>query len=246
MRSENLLNPTPAYNPGDGGLIGDAGGGYTLPLPADVSDFVTKSGDQTISGPKRFGTDTDNTTFEADGTMKMNGAATVWDDINVSLVPAAGGGSLPSVIAFNGDARLDCYAFNGTTATTDEIHSSLEILHGYKEGSDIKFHLHWYPTTAAAGNVKWHLRYTWFNPGTLPGAAATATAVAATSGVAWKEQATSFTLTGTGKVMGSRLVFSLFRDPADAADTYTAAAAVTDMGVHYERDTFGSRTDTAK
>lgn len=169
------------------------------------------------------------------------GATTVWNDINATMVPVRGGGSEPSIIAFNGDARLDCYAFNGITAVVDEVHRSLEILHDYKEGSDIHFHIHWYPTTTGLGNVKWQLRYVWFNRGTVPGAASTLTTVQAVSGVAWQEETASWTISGAGMLMGSRFVFSIFRDPADAQDTYAANAAVTDAGVHYEIDTIGSR-----
>lgn len=242
----NRLDTSPIYDPGDGGYTNYVGGGYAAPLPVDTSDFVTKSTAQTITGTKKFGTDTDNSTFEADGTLKFNGSATVVDDINMTLVPPAGGGAAPAIIAFNGDARLDCYAFSGTGPTPDEIHSSLEVLHGYKEGSDITMHLHWFPINTTVANVKWQLRYTWFNPGSVPGAATTVTVVSATSGVAWQEQVSAFTISGAGKLMGSRFVYTLFRDAVDAQDTYAFNAAVTDMGIHYEKDTIGSRTTLTK
>ena len=246
-----LLTTDPTYEPGDGGYTNYVGGGYAAgsvdlsPYAID-SEVVHIAGAETITGQKKFGTDTDNSTFEADGTLKFNGAATVEDDINISLVPPQGGAAAPAIIAFNGDARLDCYAFSGTNPTPDEVHSSLEILHGYEEGSDISFHLHWYPTDTTLGNVKWQLRYTWFNKSTVPGAAVTVAVVSATSGVAWQEQTTSFSISGAGKTMGSRFVFSIFRDATDAQDTYAHRAAVTDMGVHYEKDTVGSRTTLTK
>lgn len=151
-----LLTTDPTYEPGDGGYTNYVGGGYAAgsvdlsPYAID-SEVVHIAGAETITGQKKFGTDTDNSTFEADGTLKFNGAATVEDDINISLVPPQGGAAAPAIIAFNGDARLDCYAFSGTNAIPDEIHSSLEILHSYEEGSDISFHLHWYPTNATLG-----------------------------------------------------------------------------------------------
>lgn len=46
---------------------------------------------------------------------------------------------------------------------------------------------------------------------------------------------------GAGKTIGSRFVFNLFRDPADAQDTYGADVAITDVGTHYEIDSIGSR-----
>ena len=41
-------------------------------------------------------------------------------------------------------------------------------------------------------------------------------------------------------------MFRIFRDPADAADTYAHDAAILDVGIHYEKDTMGSRGITTK
>ena len=205
-----------------------------------MNGFVPKVNPRT-TGTYEHGTAPNYFELESDGTAVLHGDATAWNDINISLVPPQGGAAAPAIIAFNGDANLDCYAFSGTNPTPDEIHSSLEILHDYLEGSDLNFHIHWYPTTAAVKNVKWNLRYTWFNRGTVPGAATTVSVVSATSGVAWQGQTTAFSISGAGKTMGSRFVFSIFRDATDAQDTYAHNAAVTDMGVHYEKDGFGSR-----
>ncbi len=195
---------------------------------------------QTISN-KKFGGDTDYSEFEANGTLHMVGNATVWNDINISVVPQTGGATVPSVIAFNGDSILKCIAFSGTNPTPDELPSSLEVLHDYKEGTDIHVHIHWLPTDTTVANIKWQLRYSWTNRGETAAAGVTVTSTETTSGTAWHEQTTSFVISGTGKTMGSRFVFSLFRDPSDAADTYAHNAAVTDIGLHYERDTTGSR-----
>ncbi len=192
----------------------------------------------------RFGVTPDYSEFEADGTLVAYGGATVWDDINVSLVVQTSGAAAPTNIAFKDDTgvgALKCPAFSGTNAIPDELPSSLEVLHGLKEGSDVHLHLHWYPTDTNVGNVKWQARYVWFNRGTVPGAPATASVTQAAGGVAWQEHTAVFTLDGTGKTMGSRLVFNIFRDATDAADTYAHLAAVTDVGVHYEKDTQGSR-----
>lgn len=221
-------------------------GSFTAPQPVDPSNFVHISGEETITGKKKFGDNSNHSYFDSDGTLRHVGNATIWDDINVSMVPPAGGGAAPAIIAFNGDTMLDCYAFAGIGAVPDEFHSSLEILHAYKEGSDIHFHIHWYPTDANTGNVKWQLRYTWFNRGTVPPAATTVSSTQATPGVAWQEMTANFVISGAGKTMGSRFVFVLFRDPADAADTYAHQAAVTDMGIHYEKDSEGSNTILTK
>ncbi len=209
-------------------------------IDSTMNGLVTKV-DPRTTGTFQHGTAPDYFELETDGTPVLHGAATVWDDINISILPPTNAAGVPDVVAFNGDATLLCYSFHGTTTSVHKVASSMEILHGYKEGSDIHFHVHWYPTTAGAGNVKWILVYTWFNKGTIPPASTTVTSVVAASGVAWQEQTTSWTISGAGMEHGSRLVFELQRNPADAQDTYTGGAAVTDMGVHYEKDTLGSR-----
>lgn len=201
---------------------------------------------QLISGPRQIGTDPDYTEFEADGTPVFKGAATNWNDINKSLLPLSTGLNVPNIIAINGAVHLKVRAFNGV-GTLNELGEGCEILHDYKEGSDIMPHLHWAATTSAAGNVKWQLAYMWINRnGTFTGEVVESVTVAA-SGVAWQEQRTNFpAISGTGKEIGSRFQFVLFRDPTDAADTYAADAAAFDFGIHYERDTIGSRQITAK
>lgn len=176
-----------------------------------------------------------------------SGRGTYWNDINTSLAPPVTGPSAPAILAINGDVRLKCYTFSGSNPTPDELSGSFEILHDYKEGTNIVPHIHWAPTTAGVGNVKWQLRYMWVNRlGTFSGGA-TIDVTEAAGGVAWVEHRSSLpAITGTGKEIGSRFVFNLFRDATDAADTYTDAAAVFDFGLHYEKDTLGSRGVTPK
>lgn len=169
-----------------------------------------------------------------------------WNDINISMLPPVNASSVPDIVPFNGDSTLLCYSFHGTTTSVHKLASSLEILHGYKEGSDIHFHFHWYPGDTGAGNIKFTLVYTWFNIGLVPPASTTVSAVVAAPGVAWEEHTTVFILSGAGKTIGSRLVFELQRNPADAADTYTGGVAVTDIGLHYLSDTDGSTGITTK
>lgn len=214
----------------------------------DHSQYLLLAGrtGQRAVTPLVFGSETDNTTFEVDGTPLFNGAATNWNDINKSLLPLSTGANVPTIIAVNGATHIKVRAFNGI-GTLNELGEGCEILHDYKEGTDIHPHLHWAATTSAVGNVKWQLAYMWVDRnGTFSGETVTSVTVA-TSGVAWQEQRTDFpVISGTGKHIGSRFQFVLFRDPSDVADTYGADAAAFDFGIHFERDTIGSRQITAK
>lgn len=230
-------------------LAGRSGGQIAKGGVASGEDLTLLSTSHPTKGEVYLGGNgiTDRTVIEADGTIRLDGAATTWNDINISLIPPATGPAEPAIIAVNGDASLKCYAFSGTNPTPDELSSSMEIIHDYKEGTDIIPHIHWAPTTTDIADVKWQLRYMWVNKdGTFSGAT-TIFATVTTSGTAWREQRTSFpSISGSGKQIGSRFLYRLFRDATDVADTYAFDAAVFDFGIHYECDTLGSRQTTTK
>lgn len=181
------------------------------------------------------------TSVESDGTIKFNGNATIWQDINVAGVELGAGAASPDLIAVNGTV-LQVRAFDGG-ATTEELFGVIELPHSYREGSDITAHVHWMPTTTGAGNVKWNIDYQWVNAGdTYANTVTTVSATAAASTTAWDGTNTDIaTITGTGKTISSHFMFRLYRNPADVADTYADDAALIVFGLHIEGDTIGSR-----
>lgn len=184
------------------------------------------------------------TRFEADGTPVFEDSATNWNDLNLSINSLAVGATAPANWTITGTS-LVIKAFSGS-GPAESAHGSLEILHDYKEGSDITPHIHWCPTTTASGDVRWQLEYAWVDNGTISTSTTIGVTVAA-NGVVGKEARTNFpAISGTGRHIGSRFVFRLFRDPAHVADTYGDAAGAFDFGIHYERDTIGSRLITTK
>lgn len=194
-----------------------------------------------------FGKGDNRTSFEEDGTMVANGDATTWNDINLSALSLRIGATAPTLKAING-TTIYGLAFSGT-GPTEEVFGSLEILHDYKEGSTIYPHIHWFPSTTAIGNIKWNMDYMWINRGGVMTGAATLSQTVTTSGVAWQMEFTNFApsgLSGLGKTMGGRFVFRIYRNAADAVDTYGADAFISDFGLHVCSDTLGSRTVTTK
>lgn len=184
------------------------------------------------------------TEIEADGTLKFVGNATVWEDINlpISACYSAGATALDAVVIGSNNFK----AFNGT-ATAQQVESNIEILHSYKGGSDIVPHMHFLPDTSAAGNIKFSFGYRWFNGGAVMAAETVVPITVNGPFVANTETRVDFaTLSGVGKTIGSRLVWRILRNPSDVADTYTGKAIAIDFGVHYERDTVGSRTIATK
>jgi hypothetical protein len=198
------------------------------------------------SGVTQLGTATDYTEFQADGSLKMVGAATVWTSMDAGLIPPHGTSATPAVIKFNGDTTLDCYAFSGTNPTPDVYSSMAEMPRGYKDGADVHLHVQWFPTDTNLGNVKFSLRYTMFNRGTVPPPAQTVSIVAPTPGVAWQEQAMVFDILAPGMTLGARLIYYLYRDATDAQDTYAYNVGVTGIGIHTEIDQIGSRQHEVK
>ena len=53
-------------------------------------------------------------------------------------------------------------------------------------------------------------------------------------------------IVGTGKEISSILQFRLYRDGANVLDTYAHKAYLSEMDVHFEIDTIGSKTSTSK
>jgi len=189
---------------------------------------------------------TDYTGVEADGTLVFNGAATVWEDLQVPGMSVGAGPSSPDLIHFAGSVTLSVYGFDGGS-TLEQVYFTCQIPHARKVGSTIYPHVHWAPTTAGAGNVKWNLEYTWQNWDATFGASTTISVTAAAGGTAWYHHLTSFpTITGTGMGISSILVCRLYREPSDIADTYGADAAFLAFDIHYEIDTVGSRQEAAK
>lgn len=171
----------------------------------------------------------------------MRADLTRWNDINFPGANLGAGASAPDLVTLFGAGNVLGRAFDGN-ATTEQLYSSDELLHGYVEGSNIYFHIHWMPTTAEAGNVKWQLEYSWVNAGAVAAAPTTISATVAAAGAAWTHQMTTFTaINGEGKKIGSQFAFRLFRNPSDAADTYEADAALLSCGIHYQVDATGSR-----
>ena len=219
------------------------------PLPDNIAytdvdnDFSAK---QTLPGARIGNLSAGNySEVESDGTLRFNGDGTVWNDINLSVDSlASSGATIMDVITVGGNKFK---AFIGTGATTQQADGSLEILHDYKEGTDIVPHLHWMPEDANAGNIEFFLGYRWWNHTDVMPAETVVSVIVPAGGVAHRAHRTDFAiLSGAGMTIGSRFVFRLFRNPADADDTYAHYAIALDFGIHYEKDTVGSRQIIAK
>jgi hypothetical protein len=171
---------------------------------------------------------------------------TVYEDINFEALNLRLGASAPDLINILGSWSIYALAFDGA-AITEEIHAGWEILHGYKEGTDINIHFHWMPTNTGAWNVKWQFEYSWVNIDGTFSAPTIVSVVDATNTTAWQHlKSNEITITWTGKTIWSHIVFRIFRDPTDALDTYASDAVLLSAGLHYQIDTMWSRQINTK
>lgn len=208
---------------------------------------------------------------EADGTLVFASSATVWEDLRIagsSAVPDGSAGA--SLRNFNG-AIVQAYAFQHNVAS-DTMYFQVQLPHGYKLGTDLYPHLHWAPEADGDGTeqVTWSL-----NCQAASNAAvfvsSTQMWASSTIGVgdAWKNKISYFkcdnTYTGDwgaagqigcqangqtyfeGSQLTSVSTMLLCRlQRAIAVDDYDNWAHLAEIDFHYEMDTIGSRTQTAK
>lgn len=188
---------------------------------------------------------------------RLVGAETVWDDLMIPGTSVKATGNSPPDMAggFAGDNTLDLYVFDGVN-TLEQVFFTIQLPHCWKQGSTIYPHVHISPTHTNGGDtnervIRFSLEYTWANIWDTFGATATLNLdsdafVPNTS--QWKhllcKNATG--IDGTGKTLSSMLVCRLFRDPADAADTYPQDVAFLQFDIHYEIDSLGSEQEYIK
>lgn len=192
------------------------------------------------------------TKIEADGTIVMEGAATVWDDLRVSVDAGSSSAALGYMPGETSGGQI--WYFRDAQGL-ETLTFQAQLPHGYKEGTDIFPHLHWTPRTTKAGNIEWNLDYTWVNyDSTTPLAfpATTTSTVVETGGFTERtHHITSLTtanagLNGSGKKVSSILICRLWRNSGNAADTYASDAGLLSLDFHYEIDTVGSRLQYIK
>jgi len=167
------------------------------------------------------------------------GASGVWVDFNFGVGALTRGSAAPDLITI-GSTSIETLGFDGVN-TLEEVSAVAEMNHNWREGTIIKPHVHWLPSTNDTGNVHWQLEYVIIQDDAVAGAGRTIEVIQAAAETAWTQQFASFPdIVTTGLAIGAQIFFRLFRDPTDE-DTYGADAAVATFGLHVQVDTLGSR-----
>jgi hypothetical protein len=171
----------------------------------------------------------------------------LWDDFTAGASTLGALGSVnPDAVTLFGAGGIKGLAFDGGS-TTEMLHGSTELLHGYAEGTPLRVHVHWMPTTADAGSVLWQLEYSILNPNEVATAPTIISAADPAAGAAWTHQVVGIdTITDVSMKIGSHLMYRIFRDPSESADDYTQDAVLMSVGIHAKNNSGGSRQEYIK
>lgn len=174
----------------------------------------------------------------------------VWEDLRIPVTATTRGGSKDPPFLLcrdNGAGSQGVFSYHFSNLQEEELYFACQIPHAWDEGTEIRPHVHWSATTAAAGTVRWGLEYSISRIGTVFPNTTLIYINQATVGAAWSQQVAAFSaIAMTTQTISTMLLCRIFRDPLHAADTYGAPAALFELDFHYQRDSAGSRTEYIK
>jgi hypothetical protein len=174
---------------------------------------------------------------------------TYWDDLRVGAGQFwRGTAGNPNQLVWK--TTLALYEFT----TGDQLYFTTQMPHTYKEGTDIKPHIHWTPHTRgvieSGKTVNWRLDLTVKNIDGIFGAATTYDLTDTCDGADEKHQFQYATadISGTGLTISNMLVGRLYRLAGDTWTTNTPGnnPALLELDFHYEMDSPGAHTDLVK
>lgn len=208
--------------------------------------------DETLAfiGLRRFGSATDYTEFEADGTMKSFGNATTFDDLvgSSATVKVVGVG-----VTINDAEQTIDFATNADL--NDYLWTSGQMRHRWKSGSNIGPHIHAEQTSSAVPNLL--VRYRWRKNGAAKVTAWTdyvcnTPVYTYVSGTLDQIYYGAGITPPVGYGLSDIIQIRVYRDNANVstrfagADPINAVVSVTSVDTHIESDTLGSRTEFTK
>lgn len=199
-----------------------------------------------------------NFVIEADGTFRMDGNATVWDDLMVYPDATSKGSSFPptwKIFKKNSENNSQgVYLWSFSSSSEQELYFTAQIPHSYKVGTSLYPHVHWTTSSETPGrsNVVWGLEYSVIAIG---GHFPYTTTIRATSVIAGITNITSSgqhlisafsSIPGTDLGISTVITCRLFREVNNSGDTFGNEVGLLGFDIHYEKDTEGSRSEFIK
>ncbi|MCU0810608.1 MAG: hypothetical protein MUE59_06160 [Thiobacillaceae bacterium] len=175
----------------------------------------------------------------------------LWEDYRVTLASAKPGATNPpgfEKLKDNGAGSTGVFAWHFSATALEEVFFEVQLPHAFVQfRGTIEPHIHWCPTTTNTGVVRWGLEFTGANFGDVIGNSSIIYAQEAGLGTAYRHQIAKWSGIDARTFAISR-VFScrLFRDAANAADTYSADAAALSFDFHLQVDALGSEVEYTK
>lgn len=209
------------------------------------------SGMNILEGTLLVGNIDDNTSIEADGTLKFNGRATVFTDM---VAASANVKTQGNRIVFD-DAENAITFPNTCVYNTDWVWFSLQLPHTWKLGSTIYPHIHYQQTNNATPNFLYE--YRWQTHGQTKTTAWTKLPQT-TNVFGYLSGTLNQIIKGAGITppvnagLSDIIQFRISRDMNNSSgafsgnDLYTGSVTAISADVHIEQDTIGSRNEYIK
>lgn len=186
-----------------------------------------------------------------------------WDDLRVEPVARTTGANAPTFEKWYDDAAgtsrgVYLYSFDDAAGGSEkEIFFTMQMPHDWREGTAIYLHVHWVGNVSdTTATPRWGLEYVWKDIFQVFGDTTTIYATGQVDGAtditANRHTITAFaaiTPAATENNISSVLIGRIFRNSANAADTYDAATnkcGLLYIDAHYQRDGSGSVTEYIK
>jgi len=172
----------------------------------------------------------------------------VWDDLRFPASSVKGGGAFDTTPIAYKSGIVEAFS---TGPNNESVQFIAQLPHGYKEDSNLIFHIHWVIPTSGAGlgaeNVKWDFTYSWANLNDSFPVATSATVTVDVQAISADDHMLTdvVEISGIGKKISSILICSLTRDVGVAND-YGDDAYFTEADFHYKINTIGSRSELEK
>lgn len=170
----------------------------------------------------------------------------VWKDLKSSLSLSRDTGPTAPDWLQVGSSGIYHYHFDA--AINETLQTDFHFDHDYALGTDTFPHIHWLPTTAAAGTVRWLLEI-WYSKGHGQEAFGLAGAADATVVIEQAAQGSAYDhmiAEGIASAITSRIepdggiMMKITRDAAHANDTYPDDAIAFQADIHYQADRVGT------
>lgn len=166
-----------------------------------------------------------------------------WQDVRIAATAATAGSNPPTWTQFTDDGAgsQGVFGYRFSQTVDEELYFVVQLPHGRVRNSELRPHVHWAPSTAAAGGVAWGLEYTLANVNGTFGNTTIIVATDTTDSTALKHHVVGFdAISGSGVKDSAMLVCRVFRDVSDAADTYGAGAFLLEIDFHVLMGQLGS------